>query len=336
MWDELAERGLSSLATYTHRLHQPHVSLAVAEGLPSDEALQAVGMVPSRPLRLQVEAAGVFPSGALFLACVVHQELLDEQRRVYKAVEPLTVDPWPYFVPGRWTPHVTCGMDCPPEQMSAALSVLLEHLPIEGTLDRGGVEDGTTGENWPAVGRSSESVELVPVTEGILNQLIEVAVTDAHPNEVTPPVGPGDGWTPERVEWLRAFHRDRRSGLVDGRQEETWAVVVGGKVIGAVRLKRVGREGCLETGAWLRRSARAQGFGRQVLTALVELAGRHGAREVCAETTTTNHGALSLLRQLGFDIRDTGITERVPSGRSGGTAVRAVLRLPGTASHQRA
>jgi hypothetical protein len=152
VWDELAQRGLPSQSTFTHRVHQPHVSLTVGEDLPSDKALRVVGSVPEQPLRLQIEAAGVFRSGVLFLACVVHQELLDEQRRVHDAVGPLMVDPWPYFRPGYWTPHITCGMGCPEEQMSDALSVLLRHLPIEGSLDNGGVEDGTTGESWPAHG----------------------------------------------------------------------------------------------------------------------------------------------------------------------------------------
>ena len=152
VWDELADRGLPSLATYTHRLHQPHVSLTVGEHLPADEALGLVGALPERPVRLRVEAAGVFPGGALFFACVVHQGFLDEQRRVHGSVEALVADPWPYFRPGCWTPHITCAMDCRPEQMSEALSVLLDHLPIEGSLDHGGVEDGTTGENWPSHG----------------------------------------------------------------------------------------------------------------------------------------------------------------------------------------
>lgn len=148
VWDELSERGLPSLATFTHRRHRPHLSLAVGEDLPIDEALDAVGMVPERPLRLHVEAAGVFPDQVLFLCCVASRELLAEQRRVHDAVDPLMVDPWPYFRPGYWTPHITCGMACRPEQLSEALSVLLGHLPIEGRLDHGGVEDGTTGESW--------------------------------------------------------------------------------------------------------------------------------------------------------------------------------------------
>lgn len=124
----------------------------MAEHLRVDEALGLVGTVPTRPIRLQVASAGVFPSGVLFMACVMHQVLLDEQRRVHDAVESVLVEPWPYFRPGRWTPHITCAMDCRPEQMSEALSVILDHLPIQGSLNHGGIEDGTTGESWPSQG----------------------------------------------------------------------------------------------------------------------------------------------------------------------------------------
>jgi hypothetical protein len=34
--------------------------------------------------------------------------------------------------------------------LTEALPIVLGHLPVEGALERGGVEDGTTGENWPA------------------------------------------------------------------------------------------------------------------------------------------------------------------------------------------
>jgi hypothetical protein len=34
--------------------------------------------------------------------------------------------------------------------MAKAIPLVLDQLPITGTLDQGGVEDGTTVENWPA------------------------------------------------------------------------------------------------------------------------------------------------------------------------------------------
>jgi hypothetical protein len=89
----LPHKGLPSLATLTHRLHQPHVSLTVAEFLPVRDALDAVGAIPPQPIRFLIEAVGVFPQGALFLACVASRDLLDEQRRVHNAVDSLAVGP---------------------------------------------------------------------------------------------------------------------------------------------------------------------------------------------------------------------------------------------------
>jgi hypothetical protein len=62
----------------------------------------------------------------------------------------LAVDPWPYYRPGAWTPHVTTCRALTDAQLASALPVVLDALPIEGWLDAGGVEDGTTGERWPA------------------------------------------------------------------------------------------------------------------------------------------------------------------------------------------
>jgi hypothetical protein len=148
LWETIAERGLPSMATHTHRLHQPHVSLIVAEDLPVTDALEAVGPVPPEPIRLLIEATGVFPGGFLFLACVVNQELLDEQRRVHDAIRPLAVDPWRNVEPGTWTPHITTGWALTHQQLAEALPIVLDTLPIEGWFDHGGVEDGSTGENW--------------------------------------------------------------------------------------------------------------------------------------------------------------------------------------------
>jgi hypothetical protein len=153
MWAELSDRGLPSMATQTHGMHQPHCSLSVAEALPADEALGAVGAVPSRPIPLLVGSVGVFPlGGALVLACVANEPLLSEQRRVHRALAPLAVEPWPYFELGAWVPHITLSMGLAPDELAEAIPLVMDRLPIRGTFDRGGVEDGTTGENWPSVG----------------------------------------------------------------------------------------------------------------------------------------------------------------------------------------
>ena len=150
IWDSLAERGVASLATHTHRLHQPHLSLLVAEDLPVDATLNAIGATPSTPLGLMAGSVGIFPPmRTLFLACIVDGDLLAEQRRVHELAAPLARDPWPYFHPGRWVPHITLSMSLTPAEIATALPLILDHLPLEGTLVRGGVEDGSTGERWP-------------------------------------------------------------------------------------------------------------------------------------------------------------------------------------------
>lgn len=151
LWNVLSDRGLPSLATHTHRLHQPHCSLSVAEELPAEEALDSVGVVPSRTIPLLVGSVGLFPpDGALFLACVANEPLLSEQRRVHRALASLAVKRWPFFEVDAWVPHITVSMGMTPGQLATAIPVVMDRLPIVGTFDRGGVEDGTTGENWPA------------------------------------------------------------------------------------------------------------------------------------------------------------------------------------------
>jgi hypothetical protein len=61
-----------------------------------------------------------------------------------------TADPWPYLTPGNWTPHVTLRIGYTPNQLPHALPIVFDRLPLKGALDHSGVEDGTTGKNWPA------------------------------------------------------------------------------------------------------------------------------------------------------------------------------------------
>ncbi|HET9058283.1 MAG TPA: GNAT family N-acetyltransferase, partial [Acidimicrobiales bacterium] len=104
-------------------------------------------------------------------------------------------------------------------------------------------------------------------------------------------------------------------------------VVVNGDVAGAVRLKAGTKSGCFETGAWLCRSARGRGIGRQAMEAVIKQAAIAGAKEVYAETTTSNHGALAVLRHLGFHMEPTDIRASPVVGRPDGNVVRARLRL---------
>jgi hypothetical protein len=67
IWDVLTAHGLPSMATHTHRLHQPHCSLTVSERLPADQTLDAIDVVPSRSIPLLVGSVGVFPPAGTLL-----------------------------------------------------------------------------------------------------------------------------------------------------------------------------------------------------------------------------------------------------------------------------
>ena len=165
-------------------------------------------------------------------------------------------------------------------------------------------------------------MDLVEVDGTVLDRLIAVATTAAAASEVTPPLTPGDSWTPERVDWLRDFHRDRRTGSDGREQEATWAVVVDGEVVGSVRLRRTAVPGALETGIWLARSARGRGTAARALAALIEEARSLGCHELRARTTAANRPAVALLTSVGFVLD--------PPDRTG--AVTARLAIAGAAT----
>jgi RimJ/RimL family protein N-acetyltransferase len=167
-------------------------------------------------------------------------------------------------------------------------------------------------------------VRLRAVDDAVLEEMVRAAVGDAAPDEATPPITPGNTWTPERVEWLTRFHTGARAGLDGPAEEASWAVEVDGVVAGAVRLKRTAEPGVLETGIWLTRGARGRGAGRRAILAVLEQAAVLGAREVRAETGRGNEAALAILRGLGFECSDAG-GDRVTARR----AVPGTTRAPG-------
>jgi RimJ/RimL family protein N-acetyltransferase len=150
-------------------------------------------------------------------------------------------------------------------------------------------------------------VALRPVDEKCLAELLALAIGDAVPEEVMPPVPGPPGWTEERQEAFRAWHRARRAGLEGPLGERTFAIVHEARVVGSARLAR--REcDVLETGMWLGRSERHRGIGTAALRLLLDEAARLGASSVIADTTTDNAAALTALRRNGAMLtrpRDT-------------------------------
>ncbi|WP_307852013.1 GNAT family protein [Streptomyces sp. b94] len=145
-------------------------------------------------------------------------------------------------------------------------------------------------------------LELRQVDEVRLEELLAVAVEDAEPAEVMPPVAGPPGWTPMRQEAFRAWHRARRPGLAGPLRESTFAIVHEGRTVGSARLAVRGSREVLETGMWLARSQRGRGMGGAALRMLLGEAAEAGARSVVADTTVHNTAALAALRGNGATL----------------------------------
>jgi RimJ/RimL family protein N-acetyltransferase len=150
------------------------------------------------------------------------------------------------------------------------------------------------------------AVRLEPVDERNLEPLLSVAVAEAEPDDVMPPVAAPAGWSHARREAFRAFHRASFTGLTGPTGTQMYAILAAGEVVGMIRMARRDEPGTVETGIWLGRSARGQGLGAAALRELLNAAAAVGMHTVVAETTPANSGALSVLRKLGAKLREDG------------------------------
>ncbi|WP_240509355.1 GNAT family N-acetyltransferase [Streptomyces agglomeratus] len=145
-------------------------------------------------------------------------------------------------------------------------------------------------------------MEVQQVDEESLEELLAVAVEDAAPEEVMPPVAGPPGWTMERQEAFRNWHRARRPGLTGPLRESTFAITQNGKIVGSARLALRDSYNVLETGMWLGRSHRGCGIGTATLRILLDEAAKAGVRAVVADTKTHNTAALGALRRNGATL----------------------------------
>ncbi|MGC5050282.1 GNAT family N-acetyltransferase [Micromonospora sp. DT48] len=148
------------------------------------------------------------------------------------------------------------------------------------------------------------AVRLEPVDERNLEPLLSVAVAEAEPADVMPPVEAPAGWSHARREAFRDFHRASFGGLGGSARSAMYAIVAGGEVVGMIRMSCRDEPGVAEVGMWLGRSARGQGIGAAALRELLHLAAAAGMRTVVAETAPENRGALSVLGRCGAKLRE--------------------------------
>lgn len=141
-----------------------------------------------------------------------------------------------------------------------------------------------------------------------------MAVAEAEPGEVMPPVPGPPGWSQARREAFREFHRARFGGLDGPTGTAMYAINVGGDVVGMIRMSHTDEPRTMETGMWLGRSARGQGIAVAALRCLLAEAARVGARRVVANTTVANRAALGVLIRSGAVLHQEGEAVRAELG----------------------
>ena len=142
LWDALEDAGIPSLRELTHRRHKPHVSLIGALALDPDavaDALAVIAVAP--PLRLKFNFVGTFVGRVLWLGPTVTADLLAHHDTVCRALTAGGVEFDPLYRPGEWVPHCTVSMRVPLRQMTDALRLCMDILPIEATIIGAAVAD---------------------------------------------------------------------------------------------------------------------------------------------------------------------------------------------------
>lgn len=155
-------------------------------------------------------------------------------------------------------------------------------------------------------------VDLVPVDEEVLEDLLALAVAEARPGEVMPPAS-GESDTERRATWtdlrkgaFREYHRRCRVNLRSPVPEVTWAVKARGRVVGAARLAQVdGDPDAREVGLWLGESYRGQGISGEVGYWAVAAAQTMDAKRLVARTTTRSTVVRRSLERIGFEVVDS-------------------------------
>ena len=125
-------------------------------------------------------------------------------------------------------------------------------------------------------------VNLRPVDEEVLDELLTRAVADAAPEDVMPAVPGPPGWTCARRQAFLAFHRARMDGPAGPAREQDFAVIVEGRPAGVGRIAALDEPGAYEVGLWLGRSARGRGIAAAAVSELARRAAALGATRVVA------------------------------------------------------
>lgn len=150
LWARLEVQGVATLLTHTHRLHRPHLSLAVLRSWDLDGVIRALEPVPFvDALHLSLPGIVAFTRGRASLAAGVNADLARRQQAVAEAVETSGADLHHHYEPGRWVPHVSLATGGSASQLPVISTVVNDALPLTISIASGALIDSGSGRTWP-------------------------------------------------------------------------------------------------------------------------------------------------------------------------------------------
>jgi 2'-5' RNA ligase len=150
LWRQLEDDGVTTLATYTHGRHVPHVTLAhVGTAEVGDVRAALDGLGPTEPIPVVFAALGAFTRSRCSLVPTPSVELLARQAAVADRLEAAGLSAGRYYRPGGWLPHLTLGPRLPVDRLTTLARRVYEVLPLEATIGRAAVVDTTVGAVYP-------------------------------------------------------------------------------------------------------------------------------------------------------------------------------------------
>lgn len=146
-WRRLEAAGIPSLESLTHRRHEPHISLVVADEIAVGDwlAVLRAGFFAADPIRVELGRGATFPGGWVYLGAAglpasAHARLITALGQDAKGV-------WEHYLPQNWVPHCTLAGDLSDQQVTAAIDVIgSSPLPGVATVMSAALIDAATGD----------------------------------------------------------------------------------------------------------------------------------------------------------------------------------------------
>jgi len=137
LWDDIENNDLQGISVRDIENMSPHITLGVFYNIEEEEHLiekfnEYFTYINHDPLILDVPSIGMFPTtGTLFVKPTVTTKLLTYHKEFHKNFSYYKDNANEYYLPEKWEPHVTLGLNMSNQNILKAIELIMEDfVPI--------------------------------------------------------------------------------------------------------------------------------------------------------------------------------------------------------------